>query len=207
MKTLKKIFTLLLLTTITFGCGGDDDNTPTPTNEFAIQGTDYATPNAYIIMEPNPNPENAFFLYFSNGSLILDTTVNPEILMSTNTSQLISLLVHHGGANVSGQQSINLSSGQTYTLNNQNSGAGINIGGFTDIATINGSQYGELDELQSTIYKIENSGSGSVTVNTFTINYVTNTGTIDCTYTMTDDNGVLISGSYSGNFNLISNFF
>ncbi len=205
MKITAKLFALLFFATITFGCGDDDDPTPpTVNNEFTIQGTDYATPNAYIIMEPNPNPEDAFFLFFTNGSLVLDTSVNSEILMSTNTTNTTVLLVNHGST-VSGQQNINLNSGQSYALNKDNSLSATNITAFTSIATINGNQYGEPNETQATLYEIENSGSGSVTVNTFTVDYVAKTGTIDCTYTMTDDNGVPITGSYSGNFSLIVN--
>lgn len=203
MKTLKKI-TFLLLTVLIVGCSSNNNsNSPTNTNKFTIQNTDFSTPNAYVLVEDNPTPEDAFFLGFLDGTLAMDP-VNTTTLTSTNTNNLVVLLVNHGGT-VSGQQNINLNAGQTYSLDKQDSAVLTNIGAFTNLATINGSQYGEPDGTQSTVSEIENTGSGTVTINTLTIDYVAKTGTIDCNYTITDDNGVSISGSYSGNFNIIVN--
>lgn len=202
MKTLKKII-FLLLAVVVVSCGSDDNNTTLTTNKFTVQNTDFATPNAYVLVEDNPTPEDSFFLTFLDGNLAFEP-VTTNTLVSTNTSNFVILLVSNGGT-VSGQQNININAGQTYTLNKQNSAVLTNIGAYTDLATINGGQFGEPDGTQSTVYKIENTGNGTVTINTLTIDYVTKTGSIDCNYSITDDNGVSITGSYTGNFSIIVN--
>ena len=52
----------------------------------------------------------------------------------------------------------------------------------------------------------ENSGNGNVTINTITIDYVARVGTVDCSYNITDDNGISITGEFNGTFEILNGF-
>ncbi len=55
-------------------------------------------------------------------------------------------------------------------------------------------------------YSISESNSGTLTINTIVIDYVARVGTVDCSYQITDDNGIVITGNYNGSFNILNGF-
>jgi hypothetical protein len=190
----------LFLTLLLLSCG-DDDNTPTSTNEFTISGTDYATPNGYLILDDGPSFTNAFMLGFIDGILIEDNVNGSSI--STNTTQGIVLQVDFGGSNVSSEQDVIINNSTTYILTDETT-ALTNISSFSDTHIINGVTYGEPDN--ANYFELGLNGNGTVTINNITIDYLARTGTVDCTYSFVDDNGVTVNGQFDGNFEIINEF-
>lgn len=206
MKTYIIKFALGLLVVLNLNsCGNDDDNsTPLPINKFTVQGTDYETPKAYLVFDDSTPYGDAFFLNLLDSDMREDSVNGMSV--SSNLTQGIVLLVEHGPVAVLTEQDVNIASNTTYQLDKENSLALTNVTGFNDTYIYNGITYGEPDQTTANVYKIENSGNGTVTINSITIDYVARTGTIDCTYQLTDDNGIIIAGNYSGNFNILNGF-
>ena len=193
------IFSIFFL----FSCASnDDDNTlPTSQNGITISGTFFPTPNAYLILDKGTTPfENSFFFGLSNGTLINDA--NDAVFSSNNTTVATALLIDHGGT-VASHNLVDVNA-STYFMDKDDSVAITNITSFTNTYMAGGITYGEIDQDTATDYKIKNSGSGSFTITAITKNFTTRTGTITCSFTMTDDNGVLISGSYSGTYTMLN---
>lgn len=204
MKTLKKI-TFLLLTALIVSCGSDDDNSTSSTNKFSIQGLDYVTPNGYLILDDGPSYTNAFILTFLEGTMREDNVNGSSI--STNTNHGIALSVKLGTNQVTSEQAITntITSGTTFTLSDDGR-AITDITSYSNVYTFSGVQYGDPDDATANLYEINNLGSGSVTVNSFTVDLTARTGTVDCNYTITDENNVVITGSYNGTFEIINEF-
>lgn len=197
-----RIFSLLFITSLCLtSCSDDDNSIPSEETKFTIQGSDYLTPNGYLILDDGPSYTNAFVLGFMDGVLIEDNVNGSSI--SINTNHAVVLQVELGGANVSSEQDVIITDGTTYTLTNE-SAALTNITSFSDIHTVNGSSYGEPNA--ATYFEFTNIGSGVVTINSIVIDYVARTGTVDCDYNITDDNGITIQGMYKGEFNIINEF-
>ena len=196
------LFSLLLLST---SCGNNDDNNSRSLdNAFTINGTNYETPNAYLVFDDNSPYGDAFFLDFLDSDLREDA-VN-GISVSSNMNHGVVLFVEHSQNDVLTEQDIIIANNTTYPLEKGNTLALTNVTGFIDTYTYNGITYGEPDLNASNVYEIENSGSGTLTINKIVIDYVARVGTVDCSYQITDDNGIVITGNYNGSFNILNGF-
>lgn len=200
MKKIKQLFALLFLITITFSCGDDDDSgdtTPITQNGITISGNFIPTPNAYLILDRGISPfEDSFFFALSNGTMVNDS--NEGVFSSTNTTTVAALHIAHNGT-VTLRNLVNVNT-STYTLEKDNSALVSNITLFTRTYINNGITYGNIDQDSATEYLIENSGFGDLTITAITKDFTNKNGTITCTFTITDDNGVTITGSYSGSY-------
>lgn len=202
---MKKI-TLLLLTLLIISCGSNDDNnSPSTTNKFTIQNTDYETPNAYLQLDNGPSYGNYFSLVLINGLMLQDTVRGN--LLSTNTTHGVTLSVRFGNSPVNSEQAItnNITNGAVLNLSDD-ARAITNLTSYSNIITHNGVQYGDTDASTANLYEINNTGNGTVTINSFTVDLTARTGTVDCTYTITDENNVVITGSYNGTFKVRNKF-
>lgn len=205
MKTKIK-FTLIMLTLFfAVSCNNDDDNGPMAVynNQVVIAGSVTDTPNAYAIFDDNPGPYNdAFFIVLTNGSLVEDN-IN-GISTTTDTHIAVALVVDNGGqVNTENQINFNVA---TYPLEKDNTVVVENITLFTGTYIDNGVTYGEIDEDSAVSYGIENSGAGTLEIISITKDFSARTGTITCEYSITDDNGVIITGDYQGNFEMLNGF-
>lgn len=203
MKYQLKLIAIILFAGMMQSCNSDDDNTTTPPstqNGITIGGNFTAADNAYIIFDRTAPYDDAFWVVLADGTLINDTS--DQVFASTNTSTAAALLVDNSGQ-VATQNAVNVTI-NTYALENDDTVVVESITNFTDTFTQNGQQYGEIDADTATNYLIENTGSGTVDITSITKDFSTRTGTIDFTFSISDDNGVVITASYSGNFTMLN---
>jgi hypothetical protein len=201
MNTLK-ILSILILVIASLSCNTDDDNsTVTPaSNGITIEGDFTAADQAFIIFDRTAPYDDGFFLVLANGELINDT--NNEVFAATNTTIAAALLIDNTGQ-VATQDAVNVNV-SNYVLEKGDTVVVENISNFTDVVTQNGTLYGEIDQDSAVNYLIENSGSGSLDITAISKNFTTRDGTISFTFSITDDNGVLITGSYTGSFKMLN---
>lgn len=201
MKTTKTILAVLFLALV-FSCGGDDDDDTTPSvpqNGITIAGNFTPTPNAYLILDRGVSPfENSFFFALSDGTLINDS--NDSVLSSLNTAAALHI-DNTGSVSALNQVDVNTNN---YILESDDTAILKNISMFTNTIIYNGVSYGVIDQDSATNYLIENSGSGSFTITAITKDFVARNGTITCSFTITDDNGDVITGTYSGTFIILN---
>lgn len=199
-----KILKILILFSVLFMMSCDKEEKIEIVNQFTVQGTgqstDHITPNGYLILDDGPSFTNAFMLLFTDGDFIEDT-VNGSSL-STDAGVAIVLVVKFGGPNVSSEQAVPVATG-TYNLDD-NTAVVTNITSFDDTHFVGSVEYGEID--QATFYEIETTGSGTLTIDQINIDYAARTGTVECNYSITADNGDIITGSYTGTFDIINEF-
>jgi hypothetical protein len=199
------IFIALLLTQ----CKKDSSSTPScpPSsvsidNEYTINNNDYITPNAYLILDDGPVFTDGFGIALTDG-ILREDNVNGSSLSTTSQNAVI-LWVMHGG-DVNSEQAVNVSP-NTYTLDSE-SAVLTGITQFFDTYTHNNVVYGEPDaDTVNLLSTIENSGTGTLVLNSINIDYILRVGTISCTYSMIDDNNLQVSGSFNGTFDIINEF-
>lgn len=203
MKTIQKIFTILLLATIVSACGGDDDNNPPQTNnnEATINGTTYQIKSASLGLDAGPSYNNQFSLIFTDG-LINVNALNAPTVETNTTTMGIGLFVDLGSTPLSTEQAVvNNITTSTYNLSDD-TGVINNVVNFTDTYMLNGIQYGEFDDAGVTSFEVNNLGSGIITIHSFLVDLTARTGSVDCDFSFTDDTGKLVSGNYSGSLKI-----
>lgn len=197
-----KIVLLALIIGIFTSCESDDDSgtTTTSSNGITIGGNFTAADHAYIIFDRTAPYNDGFFLALANGDLINDT--NDQVFTTTTTTIAAALLVNNSGQ-VATQDAVNVNV-STYALEPDDTVVIENITNFTDTFTQSGTQYGEIDQDTALNYIIENTGFGSLDITAISKNFTTRDGTITFTFSITDDNGVVITGSYTGSFTMLN---
>ncbi len=204
-KTLKKLALLTAILILTVGCKKDDDSAKEDENKFTIQGTDYETLNGYLLLDDGPSYTNSFGLVFLEGTMREDNINGSSI--STDTNHGIVVFVEFGNTNVNSEQAITnmIIDNSTYPVDDETT-AITDIISYTDTYMNGGIQYGNPDDATATLYVVNATGSGSLTINTFTVDLSARTGTVDCSYTFLDDNGANVSGQFDGTFEIINEF-
>lgn len=203
MKTTKQLVLLLLLVTFTFSCGSDDDPNPpqTTNNEAIINGITHQLISASLGLDTGPSYNNQFSLVFTDGLIKVNSSNVPTVDINSTTMG-IGIFVDLGSTPLSTEQAIvNNITTTTYNLNDDTS-AITNVVNFNNTYLDNGIQYGEFDETGATTYEVNNLGNGTVTINTFSVDLAARTGIIDCDFSFTDENGVLISGNFNGSLTI-----
>lgn len=199
MKKSKQILVLLFLVTFTFACDRNDDPNASPENdnEAIINGTTYQLKSGSLGLDAGPSYNNQFSLVFTNGLINVNSSNVPTV--DTNSTTMgIGVFVDLGSTPLTTEQAVvNNITTTTYNLSDDTR-AIINVVNFTDTYLVNGIQYGEIDESGATLYEVNNLGSGTVTINSFSVDLIARTGMVDCEFSFTDENGILISGSFNG---------
>lgn len=201
-KTLTKLLLLSVMLILIVNCKKDDDDSNRTTNEFSIQGNTFNTPNGFLFLDDLPAPlTNAAFFVFTDGTFSQDGE------LSTNSLHGIKLTMPFGSTPAASEQEVinNIINNTTYNLDDE-ALAITNITSYNNIVTVNGTQYGQPDEVSSDLNEVNAIGSGSITINTFTVDLVARTGNVDCTYAFVDDNGVNVTGQFNGTFEIINEF-
>lgn len=217
MKKLTYIFAAILIVSCS------SDNNPAPeaiaipgdTNtEFVIGTNAYVTPKAYLLIDDAAGDyEREFTFVFSDGDIIEDAS--NEIAFETTTTNyskitcnLISTVVNEADIPI-------------FVWPNQNSPVNIimegnnfseyGISSYMNTYSSGGQTFGQVDA--STLFNHTGQAGGNIshpthlfTVNSLTFDLTAKTGTIDCTYNYEDDNNVLITGVFVGNFEILTAF-
>ena len=200
MKKLNLLIVLLLSISLS-NCGSDVDATPVNQNGITIAGNFTATPNAYVVFDRTAPYDDGFFFILANGTAVNDAGNN--VNASTDTTIAAALLVDNGGATLASQSLVDFNI-RSYTLDKDDTAVVDNITAFTDTYTANGTSYGQIDQDSAINYLIENAGSATFNISALTKDFITRTGTISCTFSMTDDNGVIITGAYTGTYIMLN---
>lgn len=199
MYKIKQIIALLFLIAITISCGDDDDSTSPQlnNNEASIDGTTFQIKSASLGLDAGPSFNNQFSLIFTNGFINVTSSNIPTV--DTNTTTIgIGLFVDLGTTPLNSEQAVvNNITTTTFNLNDDTSAIS-NITNFTDTYFLGSIEYGEIDETGATTFQVNNTGNGTVTINSFSVNLSTRTGMVDCDFTFNDENGKTISGNYNG---------
>lgn len=205
MKTIIKNFLIIMIITLVLSSCKKEDNTPSSTNKFSIENTEYITPNAYLLLDDGPLYTNGFGIVLLEGTMREDNINGSSI--STDTDYGLVLWVTLGFTQVSSESAITnqITNNSTFTLNDETR-AITNITLYTNTYMSGGVQYGDPDDDSAMLYDINTGGSYSLMVNTFSVNLTDRNGTIDCTFSFRDDNNNLVSGSYNGSFEIINEF-
>ncbi len=212
MKKYTTLFFISLLAITFMSCGKDEpDAAGQEIIGFTIEDIDYSTPQAYLIFESAwvvdiatgeylDIYQNAFRLFFSDSETIIN---DEDILIRTTTSNIAALAYESEEDDVSSIEEIGIGK-LTYSLNDETVIAE-NLVEFEYLIdhSIGSKNYGRPNE--SEFHLIEDSGSGSLSIEQLNIDYSNLTGNIRCTYNVTDDNGVAIDGLYDGSIVVLVN--
>lgn len=204
MKTIN-LFTIVSLFLL-LSCNSEDDATTTSTsnnttNSFDVEGMNYETNNGFLFLDNDTPFSDAFFFVFTDG-IFIDQGIDEGTISTTATNAIV-VAVENSTAEVPNESDVMILPNTTYTLNDE-SAAVTAINSFTDIVTFNGASYGEIDS--ATMFTLETTGSGTLTIDAINIDYVARNGTLDCTYAMTSDTGEVITGQFTGTFKIINSF-
>lgn len=194
-----KTLTLLVVITTLFNCSSSNEDDDLQ-NEFTINGITYQALNASLGLDAGPSYNNQFSFIITDNLINVNAQIVPTI--STSTTAGVAIFVKLGNTPLASEQDvINNITNSTFNLDDD-TGAITNIINFSNIYTQGGVQYGELDETGAILYEMNTLGSGTVTINFFSANLTSRTGTVDFSFSFTDENGVPISGSYNGSFSI-----
>lgn len=201
MKTIK-LLQLFLLSSILFSCSADDLINPTA-NSFTINSTDFETPHAYLLLDDGPPYKDGFFIVLSNAHLIQNNTNGAAV--ATTMTQAAVLFVKNSTNSLASEQLVQINT-TTHTLNTSDTEILTNVSSFDNTFINSGITYGQPSHTNATLYEIQSGGNGTVTINSITIDYITRIGTLDCTYQMTASSGEIITGNYSGTFEILTGY-
>ncbi len=220
---MKKIFYLCAIIII-HSCASDN-NEPTPVlqsvpgdtdTEFVIGTNAYVTPKAYLLVDDAAGDyDRAFTFVFSDGEIIEDATNQIAFETSTThytkiTCNLIttkptlaetSFFVWDPQGNPLGYLDI-IMEGQHSSEHD--------ITGFTNTTPVGTQTFGQI--ASSIAYDHVGFPDGEAAhghvfrINARTFDLATNTGTIDCSYSYEDGSGVVVSGVFVGNFEILTAF-
>lgn len=195
-------FLSLLFVTLSFGCEDDDPVVfPPQNNAFSIAAESFATFNAYLILDDGPNFSDQYGFAFLAGELREDN-VNGSSMSTDGTFGSI-VWVENSAGTVASEQAVAVLPG-IHALNDE-SLAFTAVAGFTDTYNFGGKTWGEPDINTGDLTEVGQSGNGTLTINSITIDYVLRTGTVDLSYTFTD--GIkTVTGTYTGSFGIINEF-
>ncbi|MGK0317625.1 MAG: hypothetical protein ACI86M_003870 [Saprospiraceae bacterium] len=208
MKNLLNFIPILLLALTIASCGEDDNqDDPQSPNQFEYQEETFTTQNAAMLFYENSYLDSTgmdqseydeeFTLILTDGDLISNDDVSLDF--SLDTKQAIFLTVDlNDDSTVDALEDINLSNIE-YDLTDDTEvftnisieidpGNTSNTGGSIDY---NGSTF---------VISFADTDQGTVVFNDFNIDFTTNKGTIDCTYSIMSEAVGLISGQYKGDF-------
>jgi hypothetical protein len=201
MKTAFSILTFLFLT-LSFGCEDDDPVVfPPQNNAFQIAADGYATYNAYLILDDGPAYSDQYGFAFLAGELREDN-VNGSSMSTDGTYGSIAWVQNSTGT-LASEQAVAVLPG-IHTLDDE-SLAFTAVTNYTDTYNFGGKTWGNPDINAGDLIEIGQTGNGTLTINSITIDYVLRTGTVDLSYTFTDGNRT-VNGTYTGNFGIINEF-
>lgn len=200
----KMIFITLLSVAFLLGTACEDDGGPqqgVPFNSFDIGTTNYPTTNAYLLLDDGPDYLDQY------GILLADTDFREDnvngISMNTNGKHAVVLWVNNSSTLFTNEQDVIISVG-THVLDEEST-AIYDILQFEDTYSLGADTYGEPNENGANVVEVGSSGTGTVTINSVSVDYSARTAQLDISYTLTNG-AVSISGQFIGNTGLLNGF-
>jgi len=200
-----KLLKYILLLTIIVSCDNNDD-TVTSTNIFTVGTQVYETPNCYIEFDEITDNEANFNLFFLDGRMYdNDLNVNGssgDYLFSLNTTNFVFYNIRAiENPLIEVPQYPNIQTGIPYKGSDNNSVIihNFSIDTLSTNFNTNGFDFGTPNQTTGTIHEPMLGNTKTITINSYTFNVATQTGTIDADYSFLSQNGVVITGHYDGN--------
>lgn len=220
---MKKV--LLLFAIIIIESCSSEANEPAPviqalpgdTNtEFVIGNNAYVTQKAYLLVDDAAGDfDRSFSFVFSDGDIIEDA--NNQIAFETTTTHYTKISCNIIATKptlaetpffVWDPQSNQL--GYLNIIMEGNHSSQHDITGFTNTTTVGTQTFGQI--ATGIAYDHVGFPNGEIAhghvfrINSKTFDLATNTGTIDCSYSFEDDAGVVVTGVFVGNFEILTAF-
>ncbi|MEE9350460.1 MAG: hypothetical protein V3U80_10470 [Flavobacteriaceae bacterium] len=206
MKTIKTIFKTITFLSLIFFMGSCSQTDPPESGgvaqhkKFSISGTDYQTDYAYIFVDGGTPLTDGFMLVLTDAKLQNHSVHG--VSMETIMNQGISLLVKFSNGNQPTQQDVlNQLANTTHNLSDECM-ALTDIVDWHDTYLDNTIQFGLPNETTANTYEKDDAIAGDLTITNFWNSTIA--GAINCTYTFTDSNNVVVSGTYNGPFEIIT---
>lgn len=195
-----------------------ESTVPGNTNtEFVIGSDAYITPKAYMLVDDaslDGEYDREFTFMFTDGDIIEDATneiafettttvftkVTCNLVFTSPTLAATPFFVWDPQTNPNGFVSI-IMSGNNYSR--------FGVANFTNTVSVGSQTFGQPSDGTLLNHTALPQGSGEtnlLTINARTFDLNTMTGTIDCSYTYVDDNGVTVSGVFVGNYEILTAF-
>ena len=197
-KTLLHFLVLIAFLTLAAGCQDDDAQQGVPYNSFDLAGQNYDTFLGYLLFDEGPTFQDRYALVFQNGNLVHSNSNG--LGTETSTTNAVVLFVNNGTAVFNNCADVAVTTG-TFPLTDD-SRALYGITQFNNTFASAGLQFGTPDENSASRLEVNNTGSGSVTINSITIDYVAEEAQVDLSYSITDGTQTL-TGQYLGRIFLI----
>lgn len=196
-----------------------ESTTPGNTDtEFVIGSDAYVTPKAYLLVDDasvDGEYDREFTFVFTDGDIIEDATneiafettttvftkVTCNLVFTSPTLAATPFFVWDPQSNPNGFVSI-VMSGNNYSR--------FGVANFTNTVSVGSQTFGQPSDGTLLNHTALPQGSGPtnlLTINARTFDLNTMTGTIDCTYSYVDDNGVTVSGVFVGNYEILTAFY
>ncbi len=185
--------------------------------EFVIGSDAYVTPKAYLLVDDasvDGEYDREFSFVFTDGDIVEDAT--NEIAFETSTTVFTKVtcnlvftspnlvdtpfFVWDPQANPNGFVSI-IMSGNNFSR--------FGVANFTNTFSAGSQTFGQPADgtlLNHTAQPQGSAPNNLLTINARTFDLNTMTGTIDCSYSYVDDNGVAVTGVFVGNYEILTAF-
>ena len=213
---MKKLFYFILIFIAFTGCDKNDDqqtDPQNPTDGFTVNNTFYETPNCYI--EFDEDSQDNINIFFTNGRMYdNDTNVNGssgDYLFSLNTTNFVFYNIRDNeNPSIVTPTYPNIQTGVQYIGGPTDSVIGhhLSIEPLSPPFFYTGIEFGMDNEVASqndplqTIYTPGATGP-FITLNSYTFDSQTQTGTINVDYEFLTQNGETITGHYEGTIGVI----
>ncbi len=192
-------------------CDKNDDeqsDPQNPTDGFTVNGIFYETPNCYIEFDTNSNP-NEFNLFFTDGRMY-DNQANVnnssgDYLFSTNMTNWVFYNIRDlENPSIVTPQYPNIQTGVQYVGNPGDCVItyDLSVASLSPAFQYNNFEFGMVT---SGTTHIPGAISPFLTINSYSYDPATQTGTINVDYSFLDSNGVTITGHYEGTLGVILN--
>ena len=209
---MKKIYSLLFLlavTSVLISCDKNDDqqNDPqNPTDGFTISGVFHETPNCYIEFDTDANPTE-FNLFFTDGRMYdNDTNINGssgDYLFSTTMKNWVFYNIRDiENPSIVNPTYPNIQTGVQYVGNAGDSVITYDllVSSLSPSFISNNIEFGMVS---SGTVKTPGVSGPFLTINSYSFDSSTQTGTIDVDYSFIDASGQTILGHYEGSLGVI----
>jgi len=200
----KMICLVFFSTALLLGTACEDDGGPqqgVPYNSFDIGAQNYDTYSGALLFDKGPVFSDRYAFAFQNGDIAY-TTAN-GITIETSSTNAIVLFVENSTAVFNDCADISITTG-TFSVTDD-SRALYDIFQYNNTHNYGGLTYGTPDEPTSNRLEVNSSGSGSLTINSISIDYARGEVQVDLIYTITDGT-VTLTGQFDGRVDILKGF-
>lgn len=188
-------------------CDNNDDDTTVITNKFTVTSIDFATPNCYIEFDEDNQTE--FNLFFLDGRMFdNDINVNGssgDYLFSLSTSNFVFYNIRNIENSSISTPYPTIQTGVSYIGSDNDSVIihDFSVDALSPNFNTNGFDFGMPDETSGVLHQPMPGNSKTITINAYSFDSSTQTGTIDVDYTYLDTIGNTITGHYEGSLGVL----